>query len=250
MKNVLVLFDGNGCVSNPLKELGYNVITSDILHLSHIDIPVDIMNFNPTSVSVIPDIIWASPPCETWSIKTAMKGGGNMYWETIKERKKVVNIVPRTNFLVDKRLKFPTRITNKRITHTNYLKQTANIILFFQTLNPNLVWFIENPQTGFMKFYIDTLFDNVIHNKTTYCLYGTSYKKATNIFSNIKLDLKWCSDPDHHRDCFSKRWDENKQKFNDGFPETYLDRSLVPTLLVESIFKQTNNKLEFSNLIL
>ena len=192
---VLVLFDGDGCVSKSLKKMGHEVMTSDILDLPHIDYPVDILKFDPLSFMMkgfIPDAIWASPPCETWSIMTAVKGGGNMYWETIKNGyNRVIDITPRLDFSTDKRLSNPKRITERRIEHVNYLKRTVSIIQFFHKYNPRLTWIIENPQTGFMKFYIDKLIDGVIHNKTTYCMYGTRYKKATNLFSNIELNLKW-----------------------------------------------------------
>ena len=74
---VLVLFDGSGCISKAAKEQGHDVRSLDILPLPHIDYPIDILDFKPSLLGDwIPDMIWGSPPCETFSIKTAMKGGG------------------------------------------------------------------------------------------------------------------------------------------------------------------------------
>lgn len=251
--NVLVFFDGGGGVSFTAKELGFNVKTLDILKLDHIDLPIDIMDFNPSMLpGFIPDVIWASPPCETFSILTAMKGGGNMYWETIKTKGLVSEITPRANFMTDKRLKFPERITEKRIQHSDFVNKTIKIINHYEIINPNLIWFVENPATGFMKHYITKLKYGIVVNKTTYCKYGAMYRKETNIFSNISLDLKWCprkyknnNNDCHHTDSFSLRWDKNKQTDGVVIPKTYLERSTIPKDLCVDILLKAKRELTF-----
>ena len=53
------------------------------------------------------------------------------------------------------------------------------------------VWFIENPHT---MLYKRTFMQNISHliNRCTYCKYGFLYKKDTDIWSNISLQLKHC----------------------------------------------------------
>ena len=243
--NVLVLFDGSGCVSEAAKDMGFNVKTLDILPLPHIDLPIDIMNFMPRMLNgFVPDFIWASPPCETWSIKTAMKGGGNMYWETIKTNNKVSDIVPRGNFDADKRLKFPERIKAKQYLHTRLLEKTVQIIDYYDNINPSLVWCIENPASGFMRHYLKNIKDGYVENVTTYCKYGSPYRKETSIFSNLKLALDWCprktksgTNTCHHTDSFALRWDHKRQPIDQIIPQSYLERSTIPDQLCKSILK-------------
>ena len=248
---VLVLFDGSGCISKAAKELGHDVRSLDILPLPHIDYPIDILDFKPQLLNGwVPDMIWASPPCETFSINTAMKGGGNMYWETFKIDGKVYSITPRVNFDVDKRLKYPERINSKRELHAKLVDKTVKIIKHYERINKHLVWCIENPASGFMKFYLREKYSRIIENVTTYCKYGSPYRKETNIFSNIRLNLKWCGikrkdgkNSCHHTDSFALRWDHNKQSIDQIIPKSYLERSSIPHNLALEVIQQAENAL-------
>ena len=251
---ILVLFDGNGCVSKALRKMGHDVRTLDILSFEHINYAMDILLFEISMLDGwIPDTIWASPPCETFSIVTGVKGGGNLYWETVKIKGKVDHILPRTNFSTDKRLKFPERITTKRELHTRLLIKTIKLINQVLKSNPNLIWCIENPASGFMKHYIPNIQTGVIPNVVTYCKYGSSYRKETNIFSNVKLNLEWCptkhkrnNNTCHHTDSLHRRNDHRKQKDGVVIPKTYLERSAIPTKLCEEIFTQIENILQYA----
>jgi hypothetical protein len=177
--------------------------------------------------------IWASPPCEKWSMLQAVKGGGNPSFETIKENGRVVDIKRRTNFDIGSPfLKFPDKIIEEREKHIGYLEKTLEIIRIF---NPDF-FFIENPKTGLMKFYLKG--QPMYHNHATYCQYGFRYQKATNIFSNIPLNLKSCKKGDTcHEDVLSKRWDDRKQN-HDMCVKTYYERSLIPEGLIIDILTQ------------
>jgi len=59
--------------------MGYNVFSCDINDFDGIDYVGDILNFDYDKVPFKPDIIWASPPCEKWSLACGVKGG-NIYW--------------------------------------------------------------------------------------------------------------------------------------------------------------------------
>lgn len=248
---LLILFDGDGCVSKVAKQMGFDVRTLDILPLEHIDLQMDIMDFVPSMLNGwVPDGIWASPPCETWSIKTAVKGGGNRYWESYKgEDGHVAGIKPRTNFDIDKRLVgHKETIIAKRIEHRNFIDKTVAIINIYKKINPNFIWFIENPATGYLKYYLPGLI-SCIQNLTTYCKYGSMYRKETLIFSNLELQLKWCPvkykgtvNDCHHTDNFSPRWDNKKQAEGTVFPKTYLERSSIPEKLCIDILSKAKDK--------
>lgn len=242
MKKTLVFFDGNGCVSKAAKALGDDVKANDILPLSHIDLPMDIMNFHPNLLgSWIPDRIHFSPPCETLSMVTARKGGGNLYYQTIKKNNRVIDIFPRTDFTQDKRFKNITpeqikKIQDKQKQHAAFIDKVIEIIKHYKKLNPKLIWFIENPASGLIRHYLKGKIDGLIENKTTYCMYGAEYRKETSIFSNVKLDLKYC--PKHkegvtdlcggHKDSLVQRYDDKKQPKGVVTNSTYLDRSSIP----------------------
>jgi len=253
---VLIFFDGLGCVSRAALKLEFDTRTLDILSLEHIDLPIDILDFDIDMLNgFVPDFIWASPPCETFSMLSAMKGGGNPYWETIREKNKVVAIAPRTNFSIDRRLKFPERITAKRELHTRYLIKTIKIINDYLKINPNLIWCIENPASGLMKYLIPNIQTGVITNLTTYCKYGSSYRKETAIFSNMKFDLHWCGkkykngkNTCHHTDSLHRRFDGRKQKDGVVVNRTYLEKSSIPESLCIEILSQVQKQFQEINI--
>lgn len=257
---VLVLFDGSGCISKTLKMMGFDVRTLDILPLEHIDLPIDIMDFVPSMLNGwVPDMIWASPPCETFSIVTARKGGGNLYYQTIKVKGKVTNIYPRNDFKSDKRFKklsdeqiktLKAKVWEKQNQHLGFVQKTVEIIEYYSKVSSNLVWFIENPASGFIRHQLKGLFDYMVENKTTYCMYGSEYRKETSVFSNVKLNLKYC--PKHkkgvtdlcggHKDNLVQRYDDKAQAKGVVTKSTYLERSSIPEKLCMDIFIQAQKE--------
>jgi len=233
--NFIELFAGGRSFGRTAESMGHNVFSSDYKPFDGIHYVTDIMDFDPSKVPFEKvHGIWASPPCEKFSIKTAVKGGGNQSYETIKENGRVVSIKPRTNFNIDSKfMRFPVKINEERIKHEGYVEKTLELIRIF---NPDF-FFIENPASGFMKFYLKD--HPMYHNYTTYCQYGFDYMKRTNVFSNIPLNLKSCKNGDDcHTDTFSQRWDHKKQT-HEMKALTYYDRSLIPEGLIRDILEQT-----------
>ena len=66
--NVLELFAGSRSIGKASEDLGHNVFSSDLNSFDGIDYAVDILDFNINKVPFKPDLIWASPPCTTYSI--------------------------------------------------------------------------------------------------------------------------------------------------------------------------------------
>jgi len=146
---LLDLFSGTHSVANAAKELGYEVTTLD---LADSDINCDILDWDYT---IYPrkhwDVIFASPPCNTFSCaKRSNIGRYGITQMTIDQD-------------IEK-LGLPL------------LRKTEEIINYFEPT----YYFIENPQTGRMKEYVDKPFYDVDYCR--YCDWG--YKKRTRIFTN------------------------------------------------------------------
>ena len=170
---LLELFKGTGSVGKVFKENGWDVISLDIEKKTHPDIPKDILDWDYKSLAIIPDFIWASPPCNTFSSLSY----------PLKERD------PKTALPKSDRAKLGTKI----------LYRTLTIINYFRKKNPKLKYVIENPR-GMMrndkrmrKFTIDEgqyFKPNALRRSTTYyCNYEDDRTKATDFFSNFALNL-------------------------------------------------------------
>jgi hypothetical protein len=139
--NVLELFAGSRSIGNICDELGHNVFSSDI------------NTFDVLKVPFIPNFIWASPPCTYFSVASIGK-----HWNK--------NHTPKS----DNALK-----------GVEYVKSTLEIINYFLKLNPNLVWYMENPRGKLRK--LDVV-KGLPRTTIWYCKYGDFRAKPTDIWSN------------------------------------------------------------------
>jgi len=158
MVKVLELFSGTGSIGKCCNKIGFEKVSVDLL--LEADHKVNIMEFDYKQYGKNEfDIVWASPPCTTYSklqdcwIDRMRKG--EIYTREIQEKE----------MLEDDKL----------------VLKTLEIINYF---NPEL-WFIENPDTSRMKerefmkklpFYV-----------VDYCMYSNwGYRKRTRIWTNKK----------------------------------------------------------------
>lgn len=153
---VLELFAGSRSIGNTAESLGHTVFSSDINAFDGIDYVVDIFDFDVSKVPFIPDMIWASPPCTYFSVASIGK-----HWN-----------------------KDNTPKSDNAILGVNIVKKTLEIISHFSEINPDLVWYIENPRGKLRKLGI---IDNKFLNTVTYCQYGDSRMKPTDIWTNNEI---------------------------------------------------------------
>lgn len=144
---VLELFSGTGSVYKVSSAQGDDVRSLDNDPRVECTYNVDFMNFDYATelVDWVPDIIWASPPCTEYSIA----------------KRNAPRDIRKANGIV-------TRV--------------LALIAHFTALNPNLIYFIENPQTGLLKQ--QSFMDGIPYSDVDYCQYGRLYRKRTRIWSN------------------------------------------------------------------
>ena len=151
---VLELFAGTRSIGKAFEEKGHEVysIEWDKQH-ENIDLYADMMTV--TSQQILeefgkPDIIWASPPCEKFSVAAIGK-----HWHKGTNEPK-------------------TEETKKAL---ELLEHTINLI---KELNPKY-YFIENPRGKMRK--VDVMQNLPIYT-VTYCQYGDTRMKPTDIWTN------------------------------------------------------------------
>jgi hypothetical protein len=160
---ILELFAGSRSFSKAAESLGMKTFTTDIEPFEKIDYVVDVMDFDPSKVPFKPDIIWASPPCTTFSVASL-----SHYWLNGKPK------------------------NEKALQGIRILDKAVELI---KTLEPKL-WYIENPR-AMMRKVIDEIFSkygiiNYKRNTVSYCQYGLKIMKPTDIWTN---DFGWTPKP-------------------------------------------------------
>ena len=158
---LLELFPGTGSIGKVGKGEGYKVTSVDIDPKAKPTFCVDILKWD---YKQFPrghfDIIWASPPCNTFSkllnchIGRPCKQQPGELWskELILRRQEEIGLP--------------------------ILNRVKEIIHYFKPKH----FFIENPQTGRMKDYMMEF----NHTDVCYCMYGYNYKKPTRFWHNNK----------------------------------------------------------------
>jgi site-specific DNA-cytosine methylase len=152
----LELFCGTKSFSKVAKDYGYETLTLDFDNTFNPDIAKDIMDFYIQDLNGYrPDIIWASPPCQKFSV-AALGRNWNKEDMTPKndDTKKAMQIVLKT-------------------------------VEIIKDLKPKY-FYIENPRAMLRKIGLIP-YD---YSTVTYCQYGFHYMKPTDIWSNNEEWLK------------------------------------------------------------
>lgn len=195
-KQTIELFSGTKSFSKVAEKKGFKTLTIDNDKKLEPNICIDILNLDVKRLPRNPFILWASPPCTSFSVASLRK-----YW---------VNSRPRIS---------------QTYIGIALVKKTLEII---EELNPTY-WFIENPR-GMLR-HID--FMKPLHKKTvTYCQYGDQRMKPTDIWTN---NINWipkpmCSPNDPCHISSPRGSKKGTQGLNDA-----KERGIIPPLLIEEI---------------
>ena len=204
---VLELFAGSRSIGKVCDEKGYDIFSSDWKLFDGIDYAVDVLDFDVSKVPFVPDVIWASPPCTTFSVASIGR-----YWNkdrTPKHEKAELGI--------------------------NLLIKTISIIKHFKAINPNLVWYIENPRGMMRKM---SIWDNIMHvrHTVTYCQYGDTRMKPTDIWTN---NTDWSPRPScKNGDSCHISAPRGSRTGTQGLKGNY-ERSIVPRELCKEVMESS-----------
>lgn len=155
---VLDLFSGTRSIAKAFERKGHEVFTidNDTRH-KDIDLYKDILEVSSEEIINkfgAPDIIWASPPCTTYSIAAISH-------HRIKDNI-TGELLPKSEF---------AKISDELVKHT---------IKLISELKPKY-FFIENPRGGLRKMSFMQEFNRYT---VTYCQYGDTRMKPTDIWTN------------------------------------------------------------------
>ena len=206
--NTIELFSGTESFSKVAREYGYNTFTIDINPVFKPDLCLDFLTLPISMFSgIVFDICWASPPCTTFSVASIGKhwtGGMRQYIPKTQEAMYGIALLDRT-------------------------------IEWISTIKPR-EWFIENPRCV-MRKVIDKLFLEygiTIYRRVTvtYCQYGDSRMKPTDIWTN---NISWVSRPPcKNRDNCHEPAPRGSKTGTQGLKGS-VERSVIPRDLIKEI---------------
>jgi len=161
---LLELFKGTGSVGKQAKKMGFQVTSLDLDPIYTPDIETDILEWDykkwATENNYTPDMIWSSPPCNTFS--------------------------PMVYRLKERDVETAKPLSERARIGTKILYRTLEIIEYFLKKNPKLLFVIENPR-GMMRK--DAKMKKLERETTLYCLYGDFKKKPTDFWNNFPQGL-------------------------------------------------------------
>lgn len=207
---LLELFAGSRSIGKEAEKQGYEVLSSDINDFEKIDYVVDIRDFDYNNIPFIPDVLWCSPPCTGFSVACI---GRN--WVKGEE--------------------FTPKTDSSRL-GVEIMEKTLEVIKYYLKVNPNLIWYIENPRGKMRKAPHWSNIDHIRHT-VTYCQYGDERMKPTDIWTN---NYEWTPKP------MCKNGDpchisapRGSRTGTQGLKGNY-ERSKIPQKLCEEVLKSVN----------
>jgi hypothetical protein len=206
---ILELFAGSRSIGRNAESLGYKVFSVDWVPYEGINLSKDIENLRKSDIPFVPDMIWASPDCKTYSV-LAVRHHRN-------------GIIPKTAYA-------------KKCDAVN--THFISLIKKYLKINPKMVFFIENPRGMLRKMPFMQSFKR---HTVWYCQYGHQCAKPTDIWTNCTT---WVPRPPCHNGntkCHHLRVPRGTSGGIQGMKNSY-ERSKIPDALCIEVIKAAAQK--------
>jgi len=207
-------FSGTASFSKVAKEKGHKTFTIDNDKQHNPDLCIDMMDFK---IDMLPEefrhpnFIWASPPCQKFSVASIYR-----YWIDGKPK------------------------NEETVKAINLVKRTLEVI---KELNPDF-YLIENPRGMLRK---QDFMQSLHRDTVTYCQYGASVQKPTDLWNNLNHQFRpMCrpGSPCHEKASRSSK--SGVQGINNSFSDLgshgRILRAIVPRELCLEVLKAMDEK--------
>lgn len=212
--NVVEIFAGSRSFGKVAKRLGCNVFSVDLKPFEGIDLAIDFEEMTVDMIPFKPDVIIFGIPCTSYSL-AAISHHRN------EDRSAKTEFAAKSD-----------RMAIKMVEFINHFGCT---------------YFIENPRATLRKM---PFMLNLPRTTVTYCSYGDTRMKPTDIWSNDLYDIfnqdGWRGKPmcfNNNRKCQHESSPRGSRTGTQGLKNNY-ERSIVPPKLCESIIKHCIRKHE------
>jgi len=206
--NILELFAGSRSIGSVADDKGFNVFSVDWEKYDGIDLSIDIGELKPEHVPFVPDMVWASPDCTTYTIAAISKHRDGTE--------------PKSEYA-------------KKCDDVN--QHFISLINDWLTVNPDMVFFIENPRGMMRKM---PWMQGFTRHTVWYCQYGDDRAKPTDIWTNSKT---WTPRPICHngnKNCHHQAAPRGSRTGTQGRKGSY-NRSKIPNQLCIEILNSIKN---------
>jgi hypothetical protein len=200
---IVELFCGTKSFSNVAESLGHETFTVDYDSSFNPDLCGNILDYDIQKQIMDRvkgcDVVWMSPDCTTWSLSA-----GNTYWTEFRQ--------PRNDKAIDgvKMMMFCRFVADYCNKHGK--------LFFIENPNGRAVWILDNK---YLK-------------RVWYCQYGDTRAKPTNIWTNLDIEFKTCSNSNPN--CNHERAIRGSKTGTQGLKGS-VDRSKIPEELFYHIFR-------------
>ncbi len=203
---ILELFAGSRSIGSAAEALGHEVFSIDIQDFEGIDLAKDIECVAPLDIPFHPDVIWASPPCTTYSI-----AGISTH-------------------------------RDGQIAKTDFAKKSDRLVQNTLRLirHYGCTYYIENPRGMLRKM---DFMKGLPRTTVWYCTYGDTRAKPTDIWTNNLQSLLningWTPKPECHngnKNCHHEPAPRGSRTGTQGLKGAY-ERSKIPKELCEAVIK-------------
>ena len=203
------LFAGTRSFSKVAKELGHQTFTTDYEEIDGQDLVADVKDITAQDLPSPVEILWASPPCEGFSVASIGRnwtGGYRAY-------------IPKTE------------------TARRSIKLVQEALRLIADVQPKY-YFIENPRGLLRK--LDLIPSDAIRHTVWYCKYGDIRAKPTDIWTNATWWTPRAVCKNGNPDCHHERAPRGSKTGTQGI-DGYKNRSRIPEDLFIEILKQYDN---------